>query len=334
MSFTDEISAKVIADSMGPEGTRLTTMEVTFHRFILAEVNTHRKLSRNSASSRAIPLETMLERASRTPAIPLKFSSEQKGMSGGWELTGEDYVDAAELLLKIQRSTTGLISEYLDEHPDKSTRLHKSVLNRPLEWFMWHTAIISSTEWDNLFHQRISPDAQPEFDKLATLMEQALTDSTPTQLLPGDWHLPYTSLEERSTMDIEDLVKISTSRCARVSYLTHDGQRDVAEDLRMYDETLFANGHWSPMEHPAMCVTFDFPSNGTNYDRGWEQLRSFAQAGAAEMIPSIATSVRVHSGQEVSEDEMRRSAAAFEATLTDEERAAIEATLAEHEALT
>ena len=50
------ISAKVIADSVSPKGIRLVTIECQFPRFILAQVNTHRVFSRNSASSRAIPI--------------------------------------------------------------------------------------------------------------------------------------------------------------------------------------------------------------------------------------------------------------------------------------
>ena len=328
MSFRHETHAEIIADSISPDGVRLTTMEVTFHRFILAEVNTHRAFSRNSASSRAIPLETMLERATMHPAIPVKWASEQKGMSGGDELTGDDLAAARKVLEDIKLATTSILGEYVESHPDKSTRLHKSLLNRPLEWVMWHTAIITSTDWDNMFAQRITPAAQPEFDALARMMSNALDDSTPQQQLPGDYHLPYTSMKERSTLDIDVLLKISTARCARVSYLTHDGVRDTSEDVRMYDETLWFNGHWSPMEHPAMCVVPDFPSRGSNFAQGWEQLRGFVENGVTmEMLQAISTSVRVHSGQEVDDESIRASAEQFKSTLTDEELAAIEETV-------
>jgi hypothetical protein len=328
MSFKYDTDATIIADSISPEGVRLTTIEVTFHRFILAEVNTHRAFSRNSASSRAIPLETMLERATMHPAIPLKWASEQKGMSGGDELTGDDLADAVSTLEMIRGFTTRALSAYVERHPDKSTRLHKSLLNRPLEWFMWHTAIITSTDWDNMFAQRISPSAQPEFDVLARLMKVAMDDSTPQPLLPGDYHLPYTSLEERNTLDSAELLKISTARCARVSYLTHDGVRDTSEDVRMYDETLWSHGHWSPMEHPAMCVLPDFPSHGSNFAQGWEQLRGFVENDVTvEQLQAIATAVRVHSGQEVSEEDMRASAEQFKSSMTAEEIAAIEETV-------
>lgn len=292
MTFKHEIQATVIADSITPQGVRLTTMEVTFHRFILAEVNTHRVFSRNSASSRAIPLETMLKRAMERPAYPVSWPKEQKGMSGGDELTGDDLQDAADLLRRIRHNTTDLLTEYISKHPDKSTRLHKSLLNRPLEWFMWHTAILSSTEWDNLFRQRIDPDAQPEFHELAKAMKTALDKSQPKELWFGEWHLPYSDYSK--ILSLLDRIKVSTARCARVSYLTHDGIRDYAEDIRMHDETLWAKGHWSPMEHPAMCVPVNVWDDCIrNFDDGWLQYRYFAEdcdheTGAEEYMIKIS----------------------------------------------
>ena len=280
MSFHHETRAQVIADSVNPDGVRLTTFEVTFHRFILAEVNTHRRFSRNSASSRAIPLETMLERAIEHPALPLEWPCEQRGMSGGMSLTGDDLLDAQRTLEFIRYSTTQTLKEYIARHPDKTTRLHKSLLNRPLEWFMWHTAIISSTEWTNMFKQRIHIDAQPEFFELAWLMSRALNESTPEELNYGEWHVPYISDEDKDVLTVEEQVKISTARCARVSYLTHDGQRDYIEDMRMFNETLWHKGHWSPMEHPAVAVNRkNYPAISSNFDPGWHQYRVFAETG-------------------------------------------------------
>lgn len=276
MTFHHEPRAQVIADSVSSSGVRVTTMEVTFHRFILAEVNTHRVLSRNSASSRAIPLEKMLARAVGTPALPLQWPREQPGMSGGDELEGTALEDAMHLLAKIRNYTTRVLSEYIVDHPDKSTRLHKSILNRPLEWFMWHTAILTSTEWGNLLKQRDHPDAQPEFRALAQLIRKALEESTPVRTGPYGFHIPYYDPERDVELSLEDRLKVSVARCARVSYLTHDGERDTAEDIRMHDETLWAKGHWSPMEHQALLVPpiSRIPHFG-NLQPPWRQLRHF-----------------------------------------------------------
>ena len=57
MDSENLISAEIIADTYCEfTDERVTTMEVTMHRFVLAEFNTHRVFSRNSASSRAIPV--------------------------------------------------------------------------------------------------------------------------------------------------------------------------------------------------------------------------------------------------------------------------------------
>lgn len=288
MTFNHGTHARVVADSISPEGRRLTTMEVTFHRFVLAEFNTHRKFSRNSASSRAIPMETMLQRAIDFPAIPVSWPCEQPGMSGGDELTGQDNWDAYNVLMSIREATTGLLEEYVKNHPEKSTRLHKSLLNRPLEWFMWHTAIVSSTEWDNFFAQRISEKAQPEIHALARVMKTVLDESQPEEIPYGGWHLPYISTEEDLELTLEESIKISTSRCARVSYLTHNNERNPNEDIRMYDNTLWANGHWSPMEHPALCLpTARFKAVYANFSTGWAQHRYFAENGIESVSQGI-----------------------------------------------
>ena len=164
--------ARVIEDSIW-EGYRLTTMEVTLHRFVLAEFNTHRVFSRNSASSRAIPVQKQLDRVSDEPALPLKHPREQKGMQGGDELEGQDLLDAQDLIRDILLDVTDNIQIYMNRHPDAEHRLHKSVLNRYLEPFMWHTIVVTSTEWDNFFGLRCSPLAQPEIRAAALLMRDA-----------------------------------------------------------------------------------------------------------------------------------------------------------------
>ncbi len=82
-------SAQVIADSMSVEGVRLTTIEVTFPRIVLAEFNTHRVFARNSASSRAIPVEKRIAMVESDPYIPEEFGSNQKGTQSGAPLEGD-----------------------------------------------------------------------------------------------------------------------------------------------------------------------------------------------------------------------------------------------------
>ncbi len=266
------MSAKIIADSITSNGVRLTSVEARIHRFVLAELNTHRKFSRNSASSRAIPVEKTLAKLTflGDRAFPLEWPCEQPGMQGGSQLTDHDLYEAEELLMDIQADTLVRINDYVAHHPDKSTRLHKSLLNRPLEWFSWHTVLISSTEWQNFFDQRCSPLAQPEMRIAAEQIRDAMALSTPRELDVGEWHLPY--VDDDESFDFYRPY-VSAARCARVSYETHDGERDGVKDQGLFTKLHDASPpHWSPMEHPAMVGESGRKST-SNFDTPWIQLR-------------------------------------------------------------
>lgn len=249
--------AKVIADSISEEGIRLTTLEVCFHRFVLAEFNTHRAFSRNSASSRAISITSTLDKFKDGPAYPLKWGAEQVGMQSGGELEGRYLDDALRLWNTCFSFTYEQVFEYVGGHPDKETRLHKSLLNRLLEPFAMHTAIITSTEWDNFFAQRSTPEggetgAQAEIQVPADLMKDALSKSWPEMLTENHWHLPYVKDDEFGEFEEEILCKISIARCARVSYLTQARVRDPEEDINLFNRLITADPpHWSPTEHVA-----------------------------------------------------------------------------------
>jgi hypothetical protein len=270
--------AKVLADSVSPAGHRLTTLEATFPRFVLAEFNTHRVFSRNSASSRAIPVAKQLRRVLDDPYVPIEFGSNKPGMQAGPALTGaaRDVAEREWLAARDDavRHVLGLITspenvaQYDDLHacleaaqgllkapPSEWLNVHKQVANRLLEPFMWHTVIASSTTWDNFFNLRCHPDAQPEIRLVATKLRDAVERSVPTRLEPDEWHLPLVGEAEREeASSLEELAKISIGRCARVSYLTHAGTRDLAADVSLYDR-LLESGHMSPMEHAARPMT-------------------------------------------------------------------------------
>ncbi len=271
-SYMTEPSAKVILDSISPDGHRLTTFEVVMHRFVLAEANTHRVFSKNSASSRAIPVEKMLAQYDDFPALPVKWTSEQPGMSGGKELEDSDLFEAQALLFDIHSYIGDKVNNYISDHPDKSTRLHKSVLNRVLEPFMYHKVIITSTDYDNFFAQRIHPDAQPEIAVVAEAMKKALDESIPNDTRYGQWHMPYVSEEEIQEHSYSTLLKISAARCARVSYLSHDGVRDISKDIDLFEKLTSADPpHYSPLEHVA-TPAFALERQQGNFN-GWAQLR-------------------------------------------------------------
>lgn len=265
------LSAKVIADSIDPDfGVRLTTIEATMHRFVLAEFNTHRVFSRNSASSRAIPIDKQISRVLQTPAYPVEFGTNQPGMQAGPPLEGIALLTAKDMWFEAAKAAVNFARELQD------LGVHKQVTNRLLEPFMWHTVIVSSTEWENFFHQRCSPLAQPEIRCAAELIQEAYNSSTPKKLGAGEWHTPYI-LDDEQEWSWEEKKRISAARCARVSYLTQNGERDPAEDLKLYERLVSADPpHASPLEHVATPFEFDAyraPQLG-NFDH-WLQLRHY-----------------------------------------------------------
>ena len=84
------ITAKVICDSISEQGVRLTTFEIEYPRIVMSEFNTMRAISKNSSSSRAIPVSKMLEHTKSINLKPIYFGSKKSGMQAGDELVGED----------------------------------------------------------------------------------------------------------------------------------------------------------------------------------------------------------------------------------------------------
>lgn len=247
-------SAKVLLDSLSPEGVRLTTFEVTYPRIVHAEMMTHRVFSRNSASSRAIPVATMLQKVKDDPFIPIYWGKNQKGMQAEQELTEDEQGDAESQWLYARDRAVDCAQEMLE------MGLHKQITNRLLEPWLFHTVIITATEWDNFWGLRCNADAQPEIRKIAEMMHSAYNTSVPMQLAHGRWHLPLTpeldDVREHGVIDWAFWCKVSAGRCARVSYLTHDGKRDLQADIELC-ERLLASGHMSPLEHIARPMNVD-----------------------------------------------------------------------------
>lgn len=244
---TDPYSAYILADSIS-DGVRLVTFQVTFPRFILAEMNTHRVISKNSASSRAIPVKKNIKKVSDNPFIPEAFTKNQRGMQAEEALAEDESLKARMTWLDAKDRAVSAANTLRD------LKVHKQHANRILEPFAWHTVLATATELENFFALRCHPDAQPEIQKAARAVRHALANSTPEHLLPGQWHLPLIREEDQS-LELTEKIKVSVARCARVSYLTHDGKRDVSKDLELYDR-LVTGGHMSPLEHVA-CVMQD-----------------------------------------------------------------------------
>ena len=270
------IEAKIICDSISPSSVRLTTMQLKYNRFVHSELMTHRVFSRNTSSSRAIPVKTIIQRIKEEPAMPVYWGLNQKGMQAREEASGE-------LLEDIKKTWLGARDMMIEvaEYVMSEYNLHKQLVNRLLEPWSHIYAVVTATEWENFFNLRCHPDAQPEIGKLAYAMRDAYTGSQPVLIDYGQWHLPYVLSEdvERAGTEVGLLQKISSARCARVSYKTHDGfVPRFDEDIRLHD-SLLSSGHLSPLEHAA-TPNEDNPLGFCGNFRGWRQHR--------KMIPGEA----------------------------------------------
>lgn len=249
-------STKILKDSIGPAGVRLMTWELCYPRFVHAELMTHRVFSRNSASSRAIPVERMLKNIRNNAAIPKFWGKNQKGMQAVEELS-EAQCERAERNWLIARDNACNIAEHLAVDLD----VHKQIANRITEPWMFITVIVSSTSFTNWFRLRHHKDAQPEIKWVAEDMLPKYRASTPEVLKEGDWHMPMLEDKEQLIAEgftLEDLKAISAGRIARVSYLTHDGVRDPRKDIELGLGLGTRNPpHMSPLEHVAQALTRD-----------------------------------------------------------------------------
>lgn len=274
---------KILLDSINTVGDRLTTFQITYPRFVHSELMTHRVFSRNSSSSRAIPIEKMIQQVENDPVIPVYWGKNQRGMQAKEELEGFEKDRAITRWLYARDQAIANAKEMIYQS------VHKQIVNRLLEPWMWITVIVSSTEYNNFFNLRCHKDAQPEIAKIAYMMLEKYKKSTSVQLPNGVWHLPLVPDRDQILNDLMRsypsrynsefactyLKKISVGRCARVSYLTHDGKRDPQADIDLHDNRLLHPSspddpdHMSPFEHVAMASPGERSGNFT----GWHQYR-------------------------------------------------------------
>lgn len=264
------ISVRILADSIAPCGARLTTREWTYPRGIHAEIMTHKMFSKNSASSRAIPTEKLIQRVVEDPFVPKYIGANKSGMQAGEELSDDDKGIARWNWLDLRDHAVRRAKEML------KVNVHKQVVNRAIEPWMWITVIASATENDNLWGLRCHEMAEPHFQELAYMDRDAVASSIPKVLKAGEWHLPLIFPEDRNqlwgmverpgvaheVLEAEHdrlMVKVSTGRCARVSYLTHDGKREIEKDVELHDRLVVQTPlHASPAEHVAQAM--DYPA--------------------------------------------------------------------------
>lgn len=276
------ISATILADSISPAGVRLTTMELVYPRFIHSELMTHRVFSRNASSSRAIPTKRAIRMIRDNPAVPASWRMNQPGMQG-YEVASEETTAAAQRIWLAAMKDAIHHAEAMDE-----LGIHKQVVNRITEPYTHIKVVLTSVYWENWDGLRRHPDADPTIAVLAEAIHEARTNSTPQLLQPGEWHLPYITREELAINGVNLCRKISTARCARVSYNNHDGTKTTPEaDLKLHDMLVTAvPPHMSPSEHQASpdiraAHGFVQPHLHGNL-AGWVQYRRTLDGGIAD----------------------------------------------------
>lgn len=287
------ITAKVICDSICKHSKiRITTLELEYPRFIHSEFMTHRVFSRNASSSRAIPVAKVIQAVIDNPAMPIHWGKNQSGMQAHEELDDSGKESVERLWIDARDCAVQLAREMSE------VGAHKQIVNRILEPFTHIKVIVTATDFANFFALRDHEDAQPEIRELARVMKAAMETSTPKSLGLGEWHLPYLDDEDLANINnhmAESSITrhepnkwdvcmmacaVSAARCARVSYLTHNGERPTLEkDLELYRHLVNANPpHMSPCEHQASpnCYSkvadLGYPITHSNF-RGWNQFR-------------------------------------------------------------
>ena len=303
------ISAKIIADSINESGARLTTFIIVLPRCVLSELNTHRALSKNSASSRAIPYKKMLETVKNNPFVPIRWQKDHSGMQGTEYFEGEAAEKCKRLWLEGRDRAIETAESFkeieqivipngdngrVEVGQIKNIGLTKQLVNRGLEAYMWHTVIISGTEWENFFALRAESSAEIHIQALAFEMLKVYNESIPKELKKGEWHIPFGDNINREKLEeqmpeiqpaslnwyIEQMdnlkIKIAVARCAGVSYtiVGSDGKEEDFSKLLKRHDILAKMKHMSPFEHVAVNMgTTEYIGNF----RGWKQYRKFLQ---------------------------------------------------------
>lgn len=264
--YLQGISVDILADSISEAGKRITTFKLLYPRFIHSELMTHRVFSRNASSSRAIPFDKQIEYIKANPIRFAQLGINKSGMKASEELSVEDSLSFYQDLNELRDQYIDGICKLLEKY-----KLHKQVINRFLEPFTYINTLVTSTEWDNFFMLRCHKDAQPEFRVLAEVMKHKLLINKPKLVKMREYHLPFITEDLINQFtDINDLIKISVSCSAQVSYRNDNTDLDKAK--RIYNMLVGSEPrHASPTEHIATPMA-DANGQSRNF-RGWEQYR-------------------------------------------------------------
>lgn len=278
-----QCTARVVAYSVSEEtNEKIITFELEYPRLIHSELMTHRLFSRNAASSRAIPVQKMIEMVRENPAMPVRFGANQAGMQDKGDDLDMDgfitlansegkvmYMDSPEHLWEFAAQQATDVSEVFS-----NLNYHKQIANRLLEPFQYIKTVVTFTgNGANFYGLRDHPDADPTICELAQVMKEARDGAKVHVLGVGDWHLPYYEngvFRKGIDKGLEQAKRISASCCAQVSFRKLDNSSKKAD--KVFERLVESKPvHASPTEHQAtpLKVGVGFRSKYvTHIDRG------------------------------------------------------------------
>ena len=306
---TKNIKAEIVAHSRNIEtGDELITYRLTYPRIILAQLNTYKQITKITASSRAQPFNKVVEVIENDPFIPMAYQRTHKGMQGTEYFIDEEEIRERDLEWLTARDKAVEQAKKLND-----LEVTKQLTNRLLESFMWVTQLVTGTReaYEHLFNQRcpeyevggvkgrskkemgldLSDEewllsnkghAEIHFMDLAEKMYDALRDSEPKELKPGELHVPYLDTP-LMTPDLfpEDVIKYSCGLTAHTSYTTiGDGTKMTIEKARGLFNHCLENGHYSVFEMIGKAMSKDELNDPRRRGfRGFIQLRGHLEDG-------------------------------------------------------
>lgn len=277
----------ILTSNLAGTCKRLSTFLWTYPRWIHAEGRTHRllsigedfeilvptpspmesvDLSRNAASSRAIPVQKMIDAILADPAVPLFWGKNVGGMQAKEELGPVERQRAYDIWMQSMESQIAYAKAMCALGIDDDSRpisAHKQIVNRMLEPYMHIKVLVSATEWSNFIGLRDHGDAEPHIQLLAQETRKELEKPAMQELQEGQWHMPFVGKWSSLPMKgdgsgvayVDDFIKQSVACCASTSYKTVDGF-DMTPDraIALHDKLVSASPlHASPAEHVAQA---------------------------------------------------------------------------------
>ena len=260
------MKAEFIQGSIAPCGTPIATLVLEYPRAIHAQLLTHRVFSKNSSSSRAVPIKIAIKQIQENP-VNFIWTENKSGMSGDVITEPSKLKQITDIVSQLFKVTRIAVSQLAFSESEGGLNVHKQNAARFLEPFQNIRVVLTSTEWENWDWLRVDSAAQPEIERLAKLMLEARESGEYMELTEGDWHVPfivrkvnpdngeltYHHPETDAELTVQEAIELSMSICAQTSFRKEDYSDKKTENVI---SKLFTGNkvHASPSEHQATPI--------------------------------------------------------------------------------